>query len=630
MSEDTLDFGKQLVKLTVTVLSLGLVAFQMYTAVFGTGPGLIQPGVHFFFVAMIGFLTSQMFETRTRLDGILNVILACLVGVSMMYVVIDNDEILMRLPQVDDVTLLQLGLGIIGYLTVLELTRRKLGWALPVIALVFTAYAFAGPLFSGVLYYKGVSLPRFIEQVYLTFNGFFGEPMAISATYVFMFVMFGAFLEHSGAGEFFMDIAKSLVGKVRGGPGLMAVIASALMGTISGSAVANVATTGVLTIPMMKKVGYEKNFAGAVESVASSGGQIMPPIMGAGAFIMAEYVGVPYTEIAKHALVPALLYFFAVFLQVYFYARKHELPGIPPEEIRKPMIVMRESGHLALPLVIIIALMVTGTSPMRAGFWGIVSCIAASYLSKRTAMTPKKILEAIQGAANGIIPVAAACACAGIIIAVIRFTGLGLKFSSAITALSHGSLLLAMVLTMFSSLILGMGLPTTASYIIQSALTAPALIAMGLMPIQAHLFIFYFACMAVITPPVALAAFTAAPIAGGNAVTIGVKAFLLGLTSFIVPYMFAFGPGLLLIGDWLDITQAVFSSFVGVACLAVGVSGWLGCNTNIAARAVFFAASLGLMMQGTVSDLAGLALIAVGLMLQLTAYRRKQSALVGA
>jgi TRAP transporter 4TM/12TM fusion protein len=461
--------------------------------------------------------------------------------------------------------------------------------------------------------------------VYLTFNGFFGEPMAISATYVFMFVLFGAFLERSGGGGFFMEISKSLVGRFRGGPGLMAVIGSALMGTISGSAVANVATVGVLTIPMMKKVGYEKNYAGAVEAVASTGGQIMPPVMGAGAFIMAEYVGIPYTQVAKHALIPALLYFFAVFLQVYFYARRHELPGIPPGEIHKASTIMKESGYLALPLLIIIGLMVTGTSPMRAGFWGVVSCVACSYLNKKTAMSPRKILEAIQSAANGIIPVAAACACAGIIIAVIRFTGLGLKFSSAITALSQGSLILAMVLTMFSSLVLGMGLPTTASYIIQSALTAPALITMGLMPIQAHLFIFYFACIAVITPPVALAAFTAAPIAEGNAVTVGVKAFLLGLASFIVPYMFAFGPGLLLIGNGLEITQAIITSLIGVACLAVGLSGWLGCNASPLVRVVFFAAALGLMMQGTLSDFAGFACIAVGVLLQFAAARKAKS-----
>ena len=317
----------------VTALSIVLCLFEMYTAYFGILQGLEQNAMHLGLVAAIGFLLTDPFKKRSTVGVILNYIFALLIMMTMAYVVINNRAILYRIAMVTPVETIQLVLGVLATILILVLCRRTIGWALPIIACVFIAYAFIGPYLGGVLYHRGMSIDRLVEQLYLTFSGIFGEPMTVSATYVFMFVFFGACLDSMGTGEFLMDLAKGLVGKYRGGPGLMAVVSSALMGTISGSAVANVATTGVFTIPLMKRVGYDKDFAGAVEAVASSGGQIMPPVMGAGAFLMAEYLGCTYSEIIKAAIIPAVLYFLCVFLQVYLFARKHDLPGVPENEI---------------------------------------------------------------------------------------------------------------------------------------------------------------------------------------------------------------------------------------------------------------------------------------------------------
>ena len=599
------------IKYFVMVASIGLCLVEMYTAYFGVLPGMRQAAMHVAFVLSTGFLIHQPFKKSYTFTTFMNIVCALLIIVCMGYIFVNNTSILRRLPQIDPVTDVQLILGAISILLIMEITRRTLGWALPTIALIFIIYAFTGQYFSGILYYQGITFPRFVEQMYLTFQGIFGEPITISATYVFLFVLFGSFLDVSGAGSFFMEFSKSLVGKYRGGPGLMAVVSSALMGTISGSAIANVATTGVFTIPLMKRTGYEKNFAGAVEAVASTGGQILPPVMGAGAFIMAEYVGITYRDVIIAAAVPAILYFFSVFMQVLFEARRLNLPGTPANEIKRTRDVLKESGYLAIPLIIMIVMLVSGYSAMRAGFWGVILIIIVSTVKKETRMDLKKIYQAMESATKGIISVASACCCAGLIICVIRITGLGLKFSSAVMSLSGGNMVLALILTMISSLVLGMGLPTTASYIIQATLTAPALINMGLLPIQAHLFVFYFACMAVITPPVALAAYTAAPICEGNAVTVGIKAFRLGLAAFIVPFAFAFGPQLLMIGEPLGIIQAIVTSLIGCTVLAMALTGWGFGKITMLFRVVLFIAALCMVVPGTASDLAGVGLIVV-------------------
>lgn len=606
-------------------VSIGLCLFQMYTAFYGVLPGMRQVVVHMAFTLSTGFILYQSFKKDRAIYRIANIVFALLIVISMIYIYLNNDAILSRLIQIDQVTTIQLILGIITVLLILEVTRRVLGWALPTIALIFIIYAFIAPQFSGVLYFQGVTLERFIEQLFLTTNGIFGEPIAISATYVFLFVLFGSFLDASGAGEFFMEVSKSLVGKLRGGPGLMAVVSSALMGTISGSAVANVATTGVFTIPLMKKTGYKNEYSGAVEAVASAGGQILPPVMGAGAFILAEYVGIAYSEVIKAAIIPALLYFFCVFMQVFLEARKLDLPSTPKNEIRKVSDVLKEQGYLSIPLIVLIYMLVSGYSAMRAGLMGVLMIIVVSSFKKRTRMGFKKIYGAFESATRSIVPVASACACAGIIICVVRLSGIGLKFSSAIVSLSGGNLLFALILTMLSSLVLGMGLPTTAAYIIQATLTAPALIEMGLLPIQAHLFVFYFACMAVITPPVALAAYTAAPICGGNPFKVGVIAFRLGLAAFIVPFAFAYGPELLLLGSSTNIVLAVITSIIGCLALATGLTGWFGSDANFLLRLIAIAGAIFMIIPGIKSDIIGILLILAFVVFQSIITKKKES-----
>lgn len=613
----------------IVIVSCGvaLSLFQMYTARFGVLDGSRQAATHLLFVMVIGFLCFPAGKRVPRVtDRIFSVLLMLGAVLSLFFLIADNTRILKRMQLVTPVTDVEFVMGFLLVIAVLELARRTLGLALPVIAMIFAAYAFFGPEFGGILYHKGVTARRFIEQMYLMFNGIFGEALTVSATFVFLFILFGSFLEASGGGEFFMDVSKSLVGRMRGGPGLMAVVSSSLMGTISGSAVANVVTTGVFTIPLMKKSGYEKNFAGAVEAVASTGGQILPPIMGSGAFIMSEYIGIPYAKIAICAAVPALLYYFAVFMQVYFEARRSNLTGIPSEEIQPLREVLRSGGHLSIPLIMIVYFMLTGYSPMRAGFYGVISVVAVTSIKRSTRMDLRKIVSAMVVTGRSVVPVASACACAGIIIGVVRFTGIGLKFSSAVLSISGGNLLIGLFMCMCASLVLGMGLPTAAAYILQAALAAPALVSLGLSPIQAHLFIFYFSCIAVITPPVALAAYAAAPICDGNAVTVGVKAFRLGLAAFIVPYLFAYGPGLLLIGSLGEIAICVITAIVGILLLSVSLTGWAWGRLHIVSRALFFLASMLLMIQGGTTDFIGVLLLAAGVVCHVLDLRRSEVA----
>ncbi|RGY97718.1 hypothetical protein DXA13_13620 [Clostridium sp. AM58-1XD] len=339
--------------------------------------------------------------------------------------------------------------------------------------------------------------------------------------------------------------------------------------------------------------------------------------MGSGAFIMSEYIGVPYSTIAVCAIIPAVLYYVTVFLQVYFEARRTNLAGIPAKEIRSARQVIREGGHLSIPLIMILVLMLSGYSPMKAGVYGVLSVVLVTAIKKNTRMDLKKIVRAMVNAGRSIVPVSSACACAGIIIGIVRFTGIGLKFSSAVLSISNGNLMVGLTLCMCASLILGMGLPTAAAYVIQAALTAPALVTLGLQPIQAHLFIFYFSCIAVITPPVALAAYAAAPIAGGNAIKVGVKAFRLGLASFIVPYMFGFGPGLLLLGSIGDIALTLASALIGIVLFSAALSGWAGGRINTPCRVLFFLSAVLLMMQGGITDLLGAGIAAAGILIHM-------------
>jgi TRAP transporter 4TM/12TM fusion protein len=417
-------------------------------------------------------------------------------------------------------------------------------------------------------------------------------------------------LEESGTGQFFMDFANSLVGGAKGGPGKISCVSSALFGTISGSAVANVMVDGWLTIPLMKRTGFKKDFAAAVEATASTGGQIMPPVMGAAAFVMAEYTGIPYIHICIHAAIPALLYYFALFMAIHFEASRTGLLGVPKEERPRFGSVMLARGYLFFPLVVIVYFMVTGYTPMYACIFATLSVFLISFLRSETRMGLKKILSALEFGAKNMLPVAAACACAGIIIGVINLTGLGLKFTSFILFIAGNSLIPALIFTMFAGIVLGMGLPTTAAYIVQAALLIPALIKLGVPTIAAHLFVFYFATISAITPPVAMAVYAAAGISGSNLWRTGIEAVRIGATGFIIPFIFVYFPPLLMVGSFTDILIAFISASIGVTTLAAGLMGWFLKKTNLLERIMLISAALLLIKPGIYTDLIGLTLLA--------------------
>lgn len=493
-------------------------------------------------------------------------------------------------------------------LLLLEGTRRIYGMILPTVAIVFLLYCHFGQYFSGGLGHSGYSWKKTISYM-LGYEAVFGSPMNASATMVFLFMVFGAFLTFSGAGPFFIDLAMSLAGSKRGGPAKVAVISSALFGTVSGNSVANVVSTGAFTIPLMKSVGYKPKFAAAVEATASSGGQIMPPILGSAAFIMAELIGAPYSEIMLASIIPALLYFFTVFLMVDIEAAKNNLTGVSKEELPKRKYVL-QNLYMLLPLVVLtIVMTVLNQSAIRAASWGILSCIIV-YIIKNRKFSFKEILDAMADGAKSACGMICACGTAGIVVGVLNMTGAGIKFASFVVEVANGHLLVALILTMIASLILGMGLPTSASYIICAAVAAPAPIDMGLTAIQAHMFVFYFACISAITPPVAMAAYAGATISGSKPMEVGFTACKLGICAFIVPFMFCYAPTLLWKGAAGDIIVTIITALIGATMLSYGLQRYAGCFSlplGIIPACILIASALLMIIPGTVTDLIGIA-----------------------
>lgn len=506
--------------------------------------------------------------------------------------------------------------GIILILLVMEATRRVIGWPLLIVTLVFFAYAFFGDRMPGVFAGRSYDYERMVSHIF-SVDGIYGIPIGASATFVYLFILFGAFLRASRAGDLFIDSAYALAGRARGGPAKVAIFASALFGTISGSGIANVATTGTFTIPLMKRVGYKPYFAGAVEAVASTGGQIMPPVMGAGAFLMAEMISVPYSTIAVAAALPAALYYLAVFWMVDFEAAQNGLRGLPASQLPSVGGVMRRWGHLAIPLLVLLyELLVERATPIRSALLSMAVTLVVSWLRAETRMGLARLVKALEEGARGSMEVIAACACAGIVTGLVSLTGAGIKLSSAILELSGGQLMVALVLTMAVTIVLSMGLPTTPAYIIAAVVMAPALVKMGTTPLQAHLFVFYFACMSAITPPVALVAYPAAGIAGANPMRVGFTAWRLGLAAFIVPFMFVYSPALLLIGPPLQVAWAVVTACVGATALAASLGGWLIGRAGPVERVLYGIAALALIDPGLVTDVVGGSSLGIGVAIQ--------------
>ncbi len=589
----------------ITAVAVAMSLFHLWVAFVGPPDAYVFRGSHLAFALVLAFLLQPGRHGSAERVGAWDVVLVVVAAAASLYPAANLDYIQNRIYYVDDPRIADYVFGGALVFLVLEATRRATGWALPVTAIVFLAYGLT-------LGHQSVGI--MLDQLYLTTEGIFGIPIYVSATYVMLFILFGSFVERSGAGQLFMDFALALAGSSSGGPAKVAVITSSLFGTVSGSAVANVMTTGTFTIPLMKRTGYRPAFAGAVEAVASTGGQLMPPIMGAAAFVMAEFLGVSYLTVASFALLPAILYYVAVFMAVHFEAKRIGLVGVPKADLPALKGVLVERGHLFLPLVVIVAVLLSGKSAAFSALCGIASVVPTTWLRASTRRTFgwRAIVEALESGARNTVIVALACASAGIVIGTITLTGLGLSFTGVVLSLSQNSMILALVLTMLAGILLGMGLPTTPAYIVQVALLVPALVKLGVRVEAAHLFVLYFAVLSAITPPVAMAVYAANGISGAKLMETGWAAVKLGLTGYIIPFMFVFSPSLLLLGDVPEMALATVTAIIGVTCLAGGLhEHFFWGRARSWERVLLLIAALVLITPGWRSDLVGLVIIAV-------------------
>jgi TRAP transporter 4TM/12TM fusion protein len=587
------------------LLAILLSGFAIYTAAFGVQPDFIQTSVHLS-LALILVFTLSANKAPSSLKIVYDWSLAVLAFITIGYHFIFYNEVAAREGVLTN-TEFWLGIGAIALL--LEGTRRIMGWPLVILALIFILYTFFGPYLPELFEHRGYDLERVISQIYLGADGIFGTPLFVSSTFVVLIVIFGALLEISGASGVLMDIATALTGRARGGPAKAAVVGSSLMGMISGTAVANVLTTGTISIPLMKRTGYRPAVAGAIEAVASTGGQLMPPIMGAAAFIMADITETPYTTIALAAIIPSVLYYIAVFFAVHLEAVKMNICPVEDGDLPKIVQTFRHGGHLLLSIVIFILMLAFGYSIMFSSLYAIFGVVLLSFLRKWTRLTPKRLLTALINGAEAVLTVALATGTAGIIIAIISLTGLGLVFSTLIITASDGNLFIALALTMLSSLVLGMGLPTAAAYILVATLTAPALVELGVNLLAAHFFVFYSAMLSAITPPVALAAYAASGIANANPIRIAIIAVKFGLAAFIVPYFFVLNPALLGQGTLTQVGSAFVLAVLAAVAMAAAVQGWFLVKLNLIERIAIAAVVFLLFIPDTTSNISGLTVL---------------------
>ncbi len=593
--------------LLATIWSL----FQLYTAAFGTFPSTLQRAPHVGAALILVYILypAKKSDKSNKIPWF-DYIFAFLGFCVSLYHVIYYKELLWRAGLY---TTLDMVVGIIAVLLIIEATRRVAGSAIITLASFFLLYAYFGNYFPSFMRHSGLTIKRIAVFQWISTEGILGIPIQVSSTFIFLFLLFATYLKKSGIGDWMTNLAVGLTGRATGGPAKAAVIASAAQGTVSGSSVANTVGTGSVTIPLMKSVGYRPEFAGATEAAASTGGQLMPPIMGAAAFIMVEFLNIKYSVIALSASIPALLYFTGIFITVHYEAKKSGLIGLPKERLPNWKKALREKWFLATPIVVIIFLLVRGNTAMFAAFWAIIVTILISMILKETRMSIRDIIDGLAEGARSALPVVMACATAGIIVGIITLTGLGMKMSGGLVKLAGGNIYLTMFFTMIGSLILGMGVPTTANYIIQATVSAPALIALGIHPLAAHLFVFYFGIVADITPPVALAAFAGSGIAQSNPLKTGIEAFKLGMAAYLVPYIFALSPILVLIrpegyslGKFVfSVIFAVATAIIGMVCIGSSTTGYLKTNNNWIERILLFGAGLSLLIPGLITDFVG-------------------------
>ena len=624
---------KQDVKLTwaqyvVTATAVAMSCYHLYTCIFGIPESQMHRMLHLMFACVLTFFIYNVSGKKN--DGkvkVWDILLTAATVVSLVYMILNLKVFQNRISFVTPLTTAQIAVFVVLLIVVLEATRRLTGPTLPIACIVFILYALFGNHLPGILGHNGFTVQKLLEQVMLTSEGVFGSSLGITATYVVVFIIFASFLEITGAGQFFIHLATGLTGSSRGGPAKVAVLASALMGMINGSAIANVATTGTITIPLMKRTGYRKEFAGAVEAAASTGGQFCPPIMGAVGFVMAEFLHLSYTAVMLAAAVPAFLYYLGLLLAVHFEARRLGLSGLSKENIPDALRVIREQGHLAIPLAVLLILMFLGYTPLYAAAVAIAATVAASWLRRDTRMTWDKIVAAAVEGARSALSVGVCCILIGIIIGTVTLTSLGLNMGYLLlSAVEGGSVYLIGLTVMVISAILGMGVPGVAAYVIVQAVAAPALIRAGVLPISAHMFCLLYACLSNITPPVAMSSYVAAGIAGSNQTKTALLSVRLGLVGFLIPFFFLDHPILLLGADpsatLAGSLWALLTASVGTAALAGGLEGWFLRRCSWPERLILLSVAPLTLLPGTATDWVGLAILATVAVFQFLTRRK--------
>lgn len=614
------------------IVKILLIAFTVFAVAINTVIHFNAQVHRSTFIALVLFLAFILYPAKKDAPKNTNkvpwydLVLAVASAASFLYMGFNFDQLV---AQAGNYTSVDIAVAIIAIVLLFEACRRVVGVPILVVVGLFILYAYFGAHIPGYFGHRGFGLERIATHLYYTTEGIIGTPLSVCSTFIFLFILFGAFLERTGIGQFFIDIANSIAGKATGGPAKVAVISSALQGTITGSSVANTVGSGSFTIPMMKRMGYRPEFAAAVEAAASTGGQIMPPIMGAAAFLMAEMTGIPYSNIVIAAIVPAFLYFSGIMIMVHLEAQRCGLKGLPPEEIPNFFKLMFSYWYLLLPLVVLVYMMMTGYTPALSALMAILVSIIVSMFRKETRMNLHTFLDALEAGARNIIGVAVACAVAGCIVGIVTLTGIGLKLAGGLLALSGGHVLLALFFTMIASIVLGMGVPTTANYVIMATITAPVVLNLGIDLLPAHMFVFYFGIVADITPPVALAAYAGSAIARSNPLKTGVQATKLAIAAFIIPYVFALNPSLLVLpaSGPLEVITVTITAFVGMFGVAIAVEGYVFGKVNPLLRLVALAGGLLLIVPGLTTDISGIALIAIVLVFQKLQAKKHQNTL---
>lgn len=605
-------YSHQAAKWLVSLIAISMTLFHIYGLIIKIVDPTIFYMWHWGFGLTLIFLMYPAHKKASRKTiPWYDILAAAAVAVITAYVIINNTKYLYRC-MINAPSSLDLLFGTLAILLTLEAARRTIGNGLPVVSIVLIIYAFAGSYLPGFIANKGYGFSRVVSYLF-SMEGLFGTAMKMSATNVFLMVLFGSFLTVSGTGDIFMRLAIALAGGKRGGPAKVSVVSSGFFGSISGSAVANVVSTGTLTIPLMKRVGYKPEFAAAVEAVASTGGQIMPPVMGTGAFLMAEMLNIPYSTICLAAIIPALLYYFSVFISIDLEAAKSDLKGMDQSEIENPISVLKEGWLLIIPILILIYFIaIRQLSISRSAIYSIISCVLCSWFTKDHKMGFKEIFKTCEIGAYRTLTIISAVGCAGLAIGIVMLTGVGVKFTLLVSLLAGTNLFLALLFTALSAIVLGMGLPTVAAYIICATIMVSGLTGLGIQPIAAHMFIFYYAILSMLTPPVALAAYTAAGISGSNPTRVGWLSVRLGMVAFVLPFIFIYGPALLFVGTAAEIAIACATAVIGIYCFTVALYGWhAGSHLSLSLRCILLATGLCMTIPGTLTDLIGFILLII-------------------